>query len=188
MPAPAFSLIFLSRASLPRADKKKQPQRNGPQQAVPGAMALLGNLAMGLWTPRGSQCYSITFKNQWRQFQMTHHNLSGLLGMNFMKTQRLLLDGQFLRMNQQTTDHPPGKQQERKGGWPGVLSRNPGPRNCPFKMTCIQLLDEQRTISGICSRKRTPQGSWSSREFSQLSARPSQCQHTCHAELSCSDY
>ena len=60
---------------------------------------------------------------------MTHHNLSGLLGMNFMKIQRLLLDGQVLRMNQQTTDRPPGKQQ-KKEGWAagGSLSRNPGPK------------------------------------------------------------
>lgn len=60
---------------------------------------------------------------------MTHHNLSGLLGMNFMKIQRLLLDGQVLRMNQQATDRPPGKQQ-KKDGWVagGSLSRNPGPK------------------------------------------------------------
>ena len=123
------SLMFLSRASLPRGDKETASEK-WSTESCPRCCGSAREPCHGLVDTTGlARYYSVPFKNQWRQFQMTHHNLSGLLGMNFMKTQRLMLDGQFLRMNQQATDHPPGKQQ-RKEGWAarGSLSRNPGPK------------------------------------------------------------
>lgn len=91
---------------------------------------------------------------------MTHHNLSGLLGMNFMTIQRLLRDGQVLRMNQQATDHPPGKQQ-KKEGWAagGSPSRNPGPEELQLsKMTHTQAPLMNRGQSQASEVGRGPHG------------------------------
>lgn len=139
-------LMFLSRVSLPGAGKETASEK-WSTASCPRCCGSAREPCHGLVDTAGlARDYSVTFKNQWRQFQMTHHNLSGLLGMNFMKTQRLLLDGQVLRMNQQATDHPPGKQQ-RKEEWAarGSLSRNPGPKE-------LQLSKMTRTPAPLMNR------------------------------------